>query len=177
VAPIQISLSPILQLVTSPLTAEFMMGAAVGLVWRERNMPGAIIAGVTGFAALALSIIYLAPTLTLITSQHFNVVRVGMFGVPSALIVYALSAVAHRPASIRVRKLLVALGDFSYATYLVHVLVISAVGRALALLWAAGGSSASLVLIFVGFVSANIGGAAVHLIFERPTLKWLHRVG
>lgn len=177
VAPNQIAISPALQLVTNPLTAEFMMGAAVGLVWRERNMPGAIIAGVTGFAALALSIIYLAPTLALITSQHFNVLRVVMFGFPSALILYALAAVEHRPVSLRVPKLLVALGDWSYATYLVHILVISAVGRALAFLWPAGGTSASLVLIMLGLIAANIAGAAVHLLFERPTLIWLHRLG
>jgi exopolysaccharide production protein ExoZ len=177
VAPNLIAISPALQLVTSPLTAEFMMGAAVGLVWRERNMPGAIIAGVTGIAALALSIIYLPPIPALITSQHFDALRVVIFGFPSALVLYALAAIEHRPVSLRVPKLPVALGDWSYATYLVHVLVISAVGRVLALLYPAGGIGASLVLVMLGLAAANIAGAAVHVLFERPTLIWLHRLG
>ena len=56
--PDQIANSPVLRLATSPLTAEFMMGAAVGLLWRKRHMPGTIAAGGIGLAGLVLSIGY-----------------------------------------------------------------------------------------------------------------------
>jgi peptidoglycan/LPS O-acetylase OafA/YrhL len=68
----------------------------------------------------------------------------------------------------------VALGDWSYANYLTHVLVISAIGRMLLLFVPSGGVGASLALIAAGLLTANIVAAAVHMFFERPTLNWLH---
>jgi peptidoglycan/LPS O-acetylase OafA/YrhL len=177
VAPHQVAFSPVLHVVTSPLTAEFMMGALVGILWRNYDAPAALIVGVTGLAVLALSISYAAPALSLITNPHIDAWRVILFGVPSALILYALAAVEHRARSARPPALLVALGDWSYATYLMHVLVISAVGRVLVLLFPAGGIGVSLVLIATGLVAANLAGAAIHVLFERPSLKWLHRLG
>jgi exopolysaccharide production protein ExoZ len=39
--PDQVAASPVLQLATSPWTAEFMMGVVVGLLWTKRWVPGA----------------------------------------------------------------------------------------------------------------------------------------
>lgn len=176
-APDKVAASPILSLVTNPLTAEFMMGALVALLWLGRRTPGALIAGVAGLAALAFSMIYLAPALSLATSPHLDSWRVLVFGIPSALVVYALVAAEHRTPSPRAPTMLVALGDWSYATYLVHVLVISAIGRVLAVLVPGGGAGASLSFILVGIAASNLAGAAVHILFERPTLNWLHHMG
>lgn len=175
VAPNQVAASPVLFLATNPLTAEFMIGALLGLLWLSRRMPGAPIAAVLGLAALAFSIGYLAPATALFTSPHINTMRVLMFGIPSALVIYALAAAEQRSPSPRTPAFLVALGNWSYATYLLHVLVISAVGRLLDLFVPGGGTGASLVLILVGIVAANLAGAAVHTLFERPALNWLHR--
>lgn len=132
VAPNQVAASPVLFLVTNPLTAEFMIGALIALLWlSRRRMPAAPIAAVLGLAALAFSIGYLAPATALFTSPHINTMRVLMFGIPSALASdlrssrrRATEPVAENPYIAS----LVALGDWSYATYLLHVLVISAVG-------------------------------------------------
>jgi exopolysaccharide production protein ExoZ len=175
--PDQTANSPVLRLATSPLTAEFMMGAAVGLLWRKRHMPGTIAAGGIGLAGLVLSIGYVAPALSLATSPHLDAWRVGIFGFPSALLIYALAGIEQLYQKQRPPALLVALGDWSYATYLTHVLVISAIGRALILVAPAGGISASLVLILAGLVAANTAGAGVHVLFERPTLSWLRQFG
>ena len=48
--PDQIASSPVLRVVVSPLTAEFMMGAFVGMLWRRRCVPGALAVGAVGLA-------------------------------------------------------------------------------------------------------------------------------
>jgi peptidoglycan/LPS O-acetylase OafA/YrhL len=186
-APNEVAGSPVLQVATNPLTAEFMMGAVVGVLWRNYYTPAALFVGGAGLAVLGLSITYAAPALSLVSISYparsiivnpdLGAWPVVLFGIPSALIVYALAAVEHRTRSPRPPALLVALGDWSYATYLIHVLVISAIGRALHFLLPGGGIVASLLLIATGLVSANLAGAAIHILFERPSLKLLHRLG
>jgi len=177
IVPDQVATSPFLRLVTSPLTLEFMMGAVVGILWRKRYMPGVIAAGAVGLTALALSIGYIAPLLSLVTSPHLDVWRVIIFGVPSALLIYALTGIEILYWKPRSTALLVALGDWSYATYLTHVLVISAIGRVLLFFAPAGGIGASIMLIAIGLLGANIVGAAIHVFFERPMLDRLHQFG
>ena len=169
--------SPVLSLVTNPLTAEFMMGSIVGLLWVRRRTPGAVSVGVIGVAAFAFSLVYLAPALSLSTSAHLDTWRVLIFGIPSALVLYALAAAEHRTEPPLPQKWFVAIGEWSYAAYLVHVLVISAIGRVLVLFVPAGSIGASLVLVWVGIVMANVAGAVIHILFERPTLNWLHQLG
>ena len=175
--PDQVAASPVLRLVTNPLTLEFMMGAVVGVLWRKRRMPGVIAAGAIGLAALAVSIGYLAPLLSLVTSPHLDVWRVIIFGVPSALLIYALTGIEMLYWKPRSTALLVALGDWSYATYLSHVLVISAIGRTLVLLAPAGGIGANVMLVATGLLGANIVGAAIHVYCERPVLERLRQFG
>jgi exopolysaccharide production protein ExoZ len=160
---------------TNPLTAEFMMGAAIGVLYDHRNMPGAAYAGAVGFATFAGSIVFLAPALQLDNSTHLDAWRVVLFGIPAALIVYWLAAWEQKAPRMPPR-LLVALGDWSYATYLMHVLVLSALGhiiRALAL----SGAMSNLMLIVVGVLAANLAGAVMFRFFERPMLGVLHRFG
>jgi exopolysaccharide production protein ExoZ len=173
--PDQIATSALLRLATNPLTTEFMMGAVVGVLWSNRRMPGLMVAGAIGLAGLLLSICYIAPVLSLATSPHIDGWRAVIFGIPAALLIYALSGFEQRRQSPRPPALLVALGDWSYATYLTHVLVISAIGRTLVLFAPTGGVSASVVLIATGLLAANLAGACVHVLFERPTLNWLHQ--
>ena len=89
--PGQVAVSPVLQVATSPLTAEFMMGAIVGILWTRRCAVGTISAGIGGLVGLMLSIVYIAPILSLATSPHLDSWRVVIFGVPSAMLVYAIA--------------------------------------------------------------------------------------
>jgi exopolysaccharide production protein ExoZ len=98
-----------------------------------------------------------------------------LFGIPAALIVYWLAALEQNAERMPAR-LLVALGDWSYATYLTHVLVLSALGRIIHSL-APSGAMAGLVLIVVGVTAANLAGAVMFRFFERPTLGMLYRFG
>ncbi len=176
IAPDQVAASPILHVITSPMTAEFMMGAVIGLLWRNKHTAGAAIASIIGTATLALSIAYVAPSVSLVTSEQLDLWRVPIFGIPSALIIYGLVGMESRYAALRPWRLLVSIGDGSYAIYLTHVLVISAIGRIIAFLVPSGGITASVVLIAIGWIAANAVGVLFYLLFERPTLKWLQQV-
>ena len=160
---------------TSPLTAEFMIGATIGVLYDHKNLRGAAWAGAMGLAALAASIVFAAPALQLTDNAYLDAWRVVLFGIPAALIIYWLAALEQKAVQTPAR-LLVALGDWSYATYLTHVLVLSAIGRIIHALTPPGPMS-SLVLIAVGFLAVNLVGAFMFRFFERPTLAVLHRFG
>ena len=175
--PDQITTSPVLRVAASPLTAEFMMGAIVGILWRRGYARGALAVGAVGLAAFMLSIVYTAPMLSLATSPNLDGWRVIIFGIPVALIVYALTGLEQLYPSGRPAQLLVALGDWSYATYLIHVMIISAIGRIIFAFAPGGGGGASFALIAIGLLAANAAGGGIHALFERPTLNWLRLFG
>lgn len=160
---------------TNPLTAEFMVGAAIGVLYNHKNMRGAAWAGVIGLLMLVVAIVFAAPAMSLANSPHLDAWRVVLFGIPAALIIYWLAALEQKTAPVP-STLLTALGDWSYATFLTHVLVLSAVGRIIHAL-APPGALSSLVLIFVGFLLVNLVGAFMFRFFERPTLAVLYRFG
>ena len=166
---------PLGRLCTNPLTAEFMMGAAIGVLYDRKKMRGAAWAGVIGLVALAASIVFVAPALSLANNTHLDAWRVVLFGIPATLIIYWLAASEQKAVQTPAR-LLIALGDWSYATYLTHVLVLSAVGRIIHAM-APPGPISSLVLIVVGFLTVNLIGAFMFRFFERQSLAMLHRFG
>jgi peptidoglycan/LPS O-acetylase OafA/YrhL len=109
-APDRIAASPILRVVTDPLTAEFMIGVVIGMLWRSRRTPGAAVALVIGAAGLAFSIGYLAPAVSLATSSQLDLWRVGIIGLPCAFIIYGLSGLENRHR-MRLPSPIVLIGD------------------------------------------------------------------
>jgi exopolysaccharide production protein ExoZ len=176
--PDYVAASPILRMATSPLTFEFMMGLAIGVLWLQAQTPGILLASVAGSAALLTSMIinyrFFSHPPTLFSDSV--TLRILLFGIPIALIVYALVAY-ERHSSWRPPRLLVAVGDWSYSIYLFHFMVLSALGRALLQLFGDQGWVGSIVLFVGGFLLVNLVGATLYVLFERPTLRWLHRLG
>ena len=170
-----VSSFPLGRVCTNPLTAEFMMGAAIGVLYDRKTMRGGAWTGVMGLATLVVSIIFVAPALQLADNPYLDAWRVVLFGMPAALIIYQLAA-SEQKAVQKPAKSLVALGDWSYATYLTHVLVLSAIGRIIHALTPPG-PMASFVLIAVGLLVVNLVGALTFQFFERPTLAVLHWLG
>lgn len=159
----------------NPLTAEFLMGAAVGLLYDARKIYAPVWAGIIGLVALVISIVYIAPAVELATNPNFYGQRTVLFGIPMALIVYGLAGIEqHR--TVNPPRLLVSLGDWSYGTYLVHLLILSALGRTIQSVFPTGIIS-NIVLIVGGLVIANMAGAVLYHYFERPTMKFLNRYG
>jgi peptidoglycan/LPS O-acetylase OafA/YrhL len=104
-----------------------------------------------------------------------DLLRVLVFGAPAVAIFFGLSAWELRSAP-KPPALLVVLGDYSYATYLLHVLVLSAIGRLIALI-ASPGTVTTCLLLAVGFIVVNVAGALTYHFFERPNILLLREVG
>jgi peptidoglycan/LPS O-acetylase OafA/YrhL len=163
---------------TSPLTAEFMMGLIIGVLWLRGRPVNSLFLGVFGGAALVLSMAlhfhFFATDIAVFDNAWASVAsRVAMFGIPIAVVLYAL-VTYEREASRRPPVLLVALGDWSYSTYLFHFMIMSAVGRAVQYVFAAHTGYASVVLFVSCFLAANLAAAVIYVLFERPTLRWLY---
>ncbi|WP_313459676.1 acyltransferase [Stenotrophomonas sp.] len=164
-------MTPLRQLLISPLTFEFIVGVLAGLHWRKlpRQLASAMIVagialyltGAVGFADASIS----APDPWL---------RTATFGTASVLLV--LGWVMRESRGERsAPSVLVALGNSSYSLYLSHVFVISAVGR----LWAAVIPGQSwghhFLFVLVATASACIAGHVIHRCFELPLLNLAHR--
>ncbi len=175
IPPDRVASSPILRVLMSPLTAEFMMGAVVGQLYCNKVVRLARIAGVAGLAALAWTVCFVAPALPLLGGANLDAWRVILFGAPCALVIYSLAAAELR-RSPRPWPILASLGDWSYATYLVHVLVIAALARGIDMILPAG-VGAAVLLVALGLVGANLAGAALFYGFERPVLMRLKKLG
>ncbi len=181
-----------LLLAFSPLTLEFLMGAGVALLvvngyrWR----PGLIaIVGMSGFGlALNFHNLDLDPDWTLTWG------RVLWFGLPSAVLTYGLVSL-DLEGRFRAPPGLPAIGDWSYALYLSHMIVLSAIHRAAfaaanlgeAYLgvpsWAANllrvglpGRLDNLFLVFGGVTACLIVAWLTYRLFERPVLRLASRL-
>jgi exopolysaccharide production protein ExoZ len=160
---------------TNPLTIEFMMGAAIGLLYESKRIYAPAWVCFVGLLTLVISIVFLAPAVELATNPHFFGLRTALFGIPMAMIVYGLAGM-EQASMMRVPQILVTLGDWSYGTYLLHVLIIVALGRTIHAI-APSGVFSNVVLIFGGLLAANLAGALSFNYFERPTLRLLHKYG
>lgn len=167
--------SPVASAYTAPLVAEFMMGALVGLAYQRGISAGANVACGIGIAALAVSIILVAPAINLEEHPDGNLLRTLLFGVPAAFTVYWLGARELQGAA-KLPRWLVLIGDASYSTYLTHYFVLAILSRAF---HAAGASGVwgSLLLTVLGVIAANLTGVLLFQTFERPTLRVLRRFG
>ena len=56
-------------------------------------------------------------------------------------------------------------------------MVLSALGRVVLQLFGDHGRVGSIVLFVGGFLLVSLVGAALYILFERPTLEWFHRLG
>ncbi len=155
---------PLLSIVFSPMTLEFIAGACVGLLIRRNRQSFAITSLIVGLCLFVIgAVVHVVNDVVLLGPASIL-----LLGVPFPFIVYGGAALERRGRWPRL-KLLEQLGDASYSTYLSHVLVLSAVGRVFQLFpvhnW----------VIEVGFVIAalllaNLVGVLSFRYLERPLL-------
>ena len=110
--------SPILDLVLSPLTFEFMFGCGIALLHKNNLTKFGWLIFLSGIGILCLSE----------TSGH-GVSRLYWMGIPSALIVWGMVSLELENQWLA-PSWLVRIGDTSYALYLCHILVLSALLKA-----------------------------------------------
>lgn len=163
--------TPLRQLLISPLTFEFIVGVLAGLHWRKlpRNLAFAMmIAGIALYLIAAVG--FADPSI----SAPDPWIRMATFGTASVLLV--LGWVMRESSGERsAPSVLIALGNSSYSLYLSHIFVISAVGR----VWASVVPGQSWVhhslFVIVATASACIAGHLIHRWIELPLLNLAHR--
>ncbi len=159
--------SPVLAIICSPLTLEFIIGAVVGLIvfggQHALRWP-ALFAGSFGLIFGYLKYLQAPPNDT-------SLVTVVSLGIPFALLLYAgVSFERTEQAFPSKSKWLVLLGDASYSTYLSHIFVLSVMGRLFSLPPLSGwGAECAFVLSCV--VAANLTGVLSYRLLERSALK------
>ena len=150
---------PVLGLVTNWLLLDFLMGLAVAwwILVRGRLSSGAAVALLlAGVVCLAVSVAWPPP--------EEGPLRVLKWGIPTALIVFAMSSIDLREG--RTRRLLSTLGDASYSIYLFQFFALPACAR---VMQAAGAETIAFdvnVLILTLLVTAS--GFFCWLFVERP---------
>lgn len=165
--------TPLRQLLISPLTFEFIAGVLAGLHWRRLPRwlaPAMILSGIALFLTGATG--FGDPSI----SPPDPWLRVATFGGASMLLV--LGCVVHESGHDgRVASVLVALGNSSYSLYLSHVFVISAIGRLWAIAIPGQSLGHHLLFVVVATTSACIAGHLIHRGIELPLLNLAHRSG
>ena len=167
-------LNPWTRLIFSPLTFQFIAGAAIALLVRR---------GVTGFAITAL-LAGVASVLVLMIPLEDNVwpdafidqrTRAAIFTVPLALILYgaaALEANAGSTSPAWLRRL----GDASYALYLIHIPVFLMVGKLISL--ATGAGLLDNAFLLAAYIASGLASAfLIHKYAEKPLLRVTRRLG
>ena len=170
IGQLSLQLTPLVSLMSSPLTVEFIGGVLIGLfVSNNRSSYGRFVLGVGVISLVAAFIRYVmyAPP------NDTSLITVLTLGISFSLILYAglsLENVRQWPKL----RLLVMLGDASFSTYLSHVFVLSLLGRIFLYLPFSGWiAETAFILLSVGI--ANLVGIASYRWLERPSLKLLKK--
>lgn len=158
--------TPAHNLVTSPLTYEFIAGAMLGLYWRRIPSGLALPLIVAGFATAVVAGMALPETgpATITVGT-----RVAWFG-SAAVLLLAGSVTLEAQGRSRLPAWLIRLGDSSYSLYLTHIFVISVMGRAWAMASPAPTWPEHLAFVGLTTLACCVVGHVVHARLERPLL-------
>jgi len=146
-----------------PIILEFTYGMALALLYaRGFRLPALPRALLAVAAILALVVVALSISDAAIPSRYF------FYGVPAAALVAAVAFGRERDAGrIPLARLGAAIGDASYAIYLIHPFVIRA-GRELALRSGLGAAIGPWSFVALALVAAVLASMLVYRLFERP---------
>jgi exopolysaccharide production protein ExoZ len=159
--------SPILALVRHPLTLEFILGAAIGLLATRGVFPVPRVMLQLGCFVLLLAVLSIRTSPQAAFGSEWT--RIALFGVPAAMIIWGWVGLERTNATTAPRWCQ-ALGNWSYGLYLIHVLVFVALGRLAAPL-SREGALDNMALLVVALSTAIFAAYMIHIMFERPIQK------
>lgn len=159
------SSSPIAQFYTAPLMAEIGLGVLLALLLTKASpSPRMALALLLGGAALAV-----------IGGQIWDgdgVTRLVLLCIPAAMVMVG-AVTLDRGGKVPTIALPKALGDASYALYMIHPLMLSAMAQ----LWRR--TPAHLLpgwtFVAVSLIATAAAGLVIHVLIERPLTEWLQR--
>ncbi|MEM9198626.1 MAG: acyltransferase [Pseudomonadota bacterium] len=154
----------------SPYLLLFALGVVAGRWWHRVPQGAAgslVVLGVLGLLGIGLGE-------ALASLDLPKSLRTLLYGCSAAAIIAGLAAIG-RSARLRTPRLLIHLGDASYALYLLHLPVMMVGAQAIS----AFGPAAMPAWCVAALLCAGAGAAAsaVHLFVELPLLRALHRAG
>lgn len=168
--------APVLRFWGAPIILEFLLGVGIASAWRfapRRLGLWAVGLALVGFG-LRLVFGYGGIDDVRALNEPWNGLRrAAVWGLPSALLVFGVVRMERTDAAPgRLGRAAAFMGDASYSIYLVHVLVIRALGRLFESGMVALPGDAVVGLTVIASLAA---GAVVHVWIERPLLKILPR--
>lgn len=160
----------------APIVLEFLLGVGIAHAWRWLPWAagsGVLLLGLAGFGLGLITGYGGVDDVRALNDPWRGLLRVAVWGLPSALVVLGVVRSERTDeAPGRLARAFAFMGDASYATYLVHVLVIRTLGR----VFESGVVEAPGDAVVVLTVTLSLGaGAATHLWLERPLLRLLAR--
>lgn len=166
------SADPVLNLIGGPLNLEFLLGVMVGRAVLADRFPRTVVSGIlcaAGIAGVLVTyLVWMGPG-----EDVQNVwIRILGVGVPAALLLYGAIGLERdgRRLPGRVNRF----GDYSYALYLIHPLVLRWSSPVLPHLPA---NQAVAVLAGIGALLMAVAAAFVfRLLVEQPLLRWSQRL-
>jgi len=163
------------KLITSPLTLEFIGGALMTCVlikWRDipRNWGWGVFA--IGLLWVSLAMIF---NIRFLADDH-HLTRTIVYGPAMFALVWGSTALALN-GGLRVPNWLVRLGDWSYALYLIHYIVLIALKRILLQFgWGEAGGSFAVFLFAVTAIVLSLTAAwMLHEVLEKPLIRFFRR--
>ena len=169
------SASPIIKMVTHPLTIEFIAGCFLAIIYFKTK------------SEIEVRILLLVACLALIASlygHHYyqnitgeiepkNWWRFLIYGIPAILIIYCFTNI--EKSGYVIHSSLIKIGDASYSIYLSHILTLSAAGR----VWGMFSTNAvydNIIMIPVLLLLAIMVGVFSYILVEKPLLRLSRRI-
>lgn len=169
--------NPSMQLITSPLTLEFIGGSLIALIHFSGKF-SAEFAKKSGLTVWIIAFVWWLLSYGICVNFGFlpalsGWLRVLVFGFPAALFVYSLVTLEKHSAW-GAPIWLISIGDASFSIYLSHLLVIATIGRIWEKFDLVGTWANGIVLVTMFLAVLFIGMISLRLI-ERPFLKLTRR--
>ncbi|WP_295184409.1 acyltransferase [uncultured Brevundimonas sp.] len=164
--------APVLRFWGAPIILEFLLGVGIGWVWRFAPRGLGLWAAGLAMLGFGLGLVFGyggIDDVRALNDPWNGLRRAAVWGLPSALLVFGVVRMERTDqAPGRLGRAAVFMGDASYSIYLVHVLVIRALGRVFesGMVALPGDVVAGLTV-----VASLAAGAVVHVWIERPMLK------
>jgi peptidoglycan/LPS O-acetylase OafA/YrhL len=166
--------APIIKLITSPLTIEFIAGSLIAkLIQRGMKSLGGTVMIVGAVLLLTGYGLYYAVTPGTAPKDWL---RVAIFGVPCILMLYGAVSM-ELSSNIVLPRWIRFLGDASYSIFLSHAIVLLAIGRLWGMFLSLPGKIDNILIIVTMAVVALCVGVVSYLTIERLLSSTFQRIG
>ncbi len=167
--------SPWTELVFSPLTFEFLIGAGIALLidWTSGKWGApALAAG----AAIVLGQIFFFNDAALAAMVNNQAVRAMTYAPPFALMLYGAAAM-ERAQGLVLPRWMAATGDASYALYLFHLPAVMVAAKLVSVVLGERGVFDNLAIIALATAGSIVAAFLIYRLIERPALAMTKRLG